>query len=122
MNFHKLYLFYTIIFCSQIVGCTDEINSITEYEYLRLMDVKKYDSITTVTVVSEGGYHFAVIPCTEEKVFVLLNPKYEPLYKQIGSCNYSLTAQDTSLIARNTPTLDPTVRECLYSHVSDWTN
>jgi len=108
-----------LIGCFCITGCTDEINSYEEYGFLQAFDTSAVEKSTSVTVVQKESYYLAVIPCAEdERVFVLLNPKHEPLYKQIGQFNYELSHLDVSFIARECPKLDPTVRECLLSHVT----
>lgn len=101
------------------IGCSDELDSKLEYDVLSRMDFSNYHNVEKVTPFTKDGYNFAAIPCESETVFVLLNPKYKPYYKQVGQCNYELTWSDIQTILRQFPYPDTnsTVIECLNSHL-----
>ncbi len=114
-----LNLCFFLITVVQLTGCTDEMDSKLEYDRIGKMQLTSLAPVNKISVISKDEYYFAVVPCGGSNVFILLNPKFEPLYKQIGSCDYTLTSEDMVLIVKETPILDPTVRECLRSHVTD---
>lgn len=63
-----------------------------------------------------SGYHFACIPSKGRRIWVMLDPREEPLYKQIPTGPFELTQQQFERILE-TKTVTPTVVECLRSHV-----
>ena len=65
-----------------------------------------------------SGYHFACIPAKGHRIWVMLDAKEEPLYKQMPTGPYELSPQQFQQIlqAKN---VTSTVVECLRSHVRE---
>ena|ERR1700730_118443 len=63
-----------------------------------------------------SGYQFVCIPSQGHRIWVMLNPKEEPFYKQMPTGPFVLTPQQFERILE-TKAVTPTVVECLRSHV-----
>ena|SRR3984893_2543320 len=71
-----------------------------------------------IQTLEEDGYHFAGVESEGRLVWVMLNPKISPFYKQTPKGNYKLSSQQFRQI-KDTGAASATVVECLSSHVSE---
>jgi hypothetical protein len=64
-----------------------------------------------------SGRHFACIPAKGRRIWVMLDPREEPFYKQMPTGQFELSQRQFQQILESR-TATPTVVECLRSHVS----
>lgn len=72
--------------------------------------------ISQLEFQERSGYHFACIPRKGGRIWVMLDAREEPLYKQMPTGPFELTQQQFEQILE-TKSVTPTVVECLRSHV-----
>lgn len=69
-------------------------------------------------LVEENGYHLACFKSKGRRIWVMLDPKEPPYYKQLPKTSYKLTAEQFERIKGGGFT-NITVLECLMSHLVD---
>jgi hypothetical protein len=74
------------------------------------------EPIHDVEFRERSGYHFVCIPDKGRRVWVMLDPRQEPLYKQMPPGTFEITSQQFQRILES-KAVTPTVAECLRSHV-----
>jgi hypothetical protein len=67
--------------------------------------------------VEQEGYHFVCFPSDGRRIWVMLDPKTEPYYKQTPKGDYLITRSDFEALEANGHT-SLTVLACLESHCS----
>jgi hypothetical protein len=68
--------------------------------------------------VTEEEYHLVCLDSGGRRIWIMLNPREAPYYKQMPKGNYKLTSQQLDRI-KASGVATSTVLECLASHVSD---
>jgi hypothetical protein len=71
-----------------------------------------------IEFVESDGYRLVCFPLNGQRIWVMLNPKTEPYYKQIPQGNYSITKADFEAVTKSGDGA-PTVLACLESHRSE---
>jgi hypothetical protein len=67
--------------------------------------------------VTENGYHLVCFESMGHRIWIMLDPREVPYYKQMPKGNYKLTSQQLDRI-KESGFASSTVLECLTSHVS----
>lgn len=68
-------------------------------------------------IFTKHGYSFLCVRSEKgHRIWIMLNPKYPPYYKQLPLENFSMTFEEAINISRN-PEVKSTVRNVLFSHV-----
>ena len=68
--------------------------------------------------MESDGYRLVCFPSNGQRIWVMLNPKTEPYYKQMPKGNYSITKADFESVAKSSYA-SLTVLACLESHRSE---
>jgi hypothetical protein len=92
----------------------------TEWSILQSLEATHRDTpIHEIEFSEEDGYHIVCLPrvSDQKRVWIMVDPKSPPYYKQLPSGNYSLTKDQINMIREKTnPT--STVLQVLESHNS----
>lgn len=75
-------------------------------------------TFTQVEIVNRDDYNYCVIPRSSGNVWIMLNPKFEPFYKQMPNGQYSISKQDFKKI-QGSGLASSTVLRCLESHIEE---
>lgn len=105
--------------CVFICSCSPELESKLEWSTLQSVEQQRREKAgRDLEFVTMGKDVVVGIPVEDdrEKVWVLLNPRHPPYYKQVPKGNYSLSVSNLNRILTNNA-LTSTVLECLNSHV-----
>jgi hypothetical protein len=73
--------------------------------------------IQEIEFVESEGYRLVCLPSNARRIWIILNPKTEPYYKQMPKGQYSVTKADIDLIAKS-GYASYTVLACIESHYS----
>ena len=73
--------------------------------------------ITQLELVGKEEFHLACLPWKGRRIWVLLNARATPFYKQMPLENFTLSEEDLQRV-KDTGWASPTVLECLASHTS----
>jgi len=103
-------------------ACRDDPESPTaKHEWSLLESTQaKYanQALEKLIFVKSDDYEIVGIPAKPETIWILLNPKTTPYYRQFPKGNYLLsTAQLQQIKSRGG--CSPTVMECLLSHIHE---
>lgn len=75
-------------------------------------------AISEMEWVKEDGYDLICLESRGHRIWIMLNPREAPYYKQMPKGNYKLTSRQLDRI-KASGLASSTVLECLASHVSD---
>jgi hypothetical protein len=114
-----------LIICSWLVYratfSNEELASKVEWSIVQSVEWQHRDKPgDKIEIVRMNEYSLVGIPVKEgrEKVWVMLNAKNPPYYKQLTAGNYKLSEQDfKAIVASNI--VSSTVANCLESHVEN---
>lgn len=91
-----------------------------ESSVIETIEAKNRDrAISKMEWVTEDGYHLVCLESVGHRIWIMLDPREVPYYKQMPKGNYKLTSQQLDRI-RASGFASLTVLECLASHVSDY--
>ena len=110
-----------ILFFSLLISGCDEIGSKSEYSILQNIELQnRQNIISKVELKTSGEYTVAGFRADNDKknVWILLNAKYAPYYKQIPQNRFSLTAEELEKI-RETSNVSSTVIAVLETRISN---
>lgn len=100
-------------------GCSSELASKPEWSILQSVEQEYRDqTFKTPGVLRKQGYKLLGVQGREGRhVWILLNPKSSPFYKQMPQGPYDIDSELVKMI-RSSGDASETVLECLSSHVS----
>jgi hypothetical protein len=115
--------FVLILVLVTLAACRDDPESSaakSENSALQAMMLRhRSEAIKEVTLFTEMGYHFACIPSNGDKIWLMLDARYTPYYKQEPwDRNFWLSEADFEKIEQSN-VATPVVIQCLASHISD---
>ena len=97
----------------------EEVASLTEWSDIQAIAVQHRDKpIERIEIEKIDGYSFVGIPVRDarKQVWIMLNPRNPPLYKQGPSGNYTLSKEEfKTILASNV--VSSSVANCLESHL-----
>lgn len=106
-----------------LTGCRNDPESPgakTENSVVQAIAVRhKQDEITKTQFISDMGHSFVCIPSDGRRIWIMLDAKYTPYYKQSPwDKNFSISRSDFERIEKHGSVTD-TVIQCLASHITD---
>jgi len=113
-----------IAFALVLSGCGEELASKREWSVVQAVEAQNRESrLDSVSVQTVGEYSLAGIPLKDgrKRVWVLLNARKPPYYKQLPQGNYSLSSEDLKKILTSAH-VSSTVENCLESHLDPVTS
>ena len=85
---------------------------------LRVVERYRDKPFVSMEFVEQSDRHFLCVQgISKGRVWIMLDPRYAPFYKQMPMEQFSLTEEDMSEIYHRKPGFDRTVIKCLESHV-----
>lgn len=83
-----------------------------------LMDVASASVINSseVQIIKKDEHHFCVVPQSDRHIWIMLNPQFEPFYKQMPKGSYVLSKEDFLKI-QSSGLASGTVLAVLESHI-----
>ena len=101
-----------------LTGCGEELATKPEWSILQGLEAEyRAKPVPELTVMVRSNHYFVSLQgCNIDHVWVMLDAKESPLYKQMPPGNYQLTAAALDTITR-TDHCNSTVIECLRSHL-----
>ncbi|HMC28845.1 MAG TPA: hypothetical protein VKM56_13735 [Verrucomicrobiae bacterium] len=109
------------MFLLALSGCGDELASKTEWSVVQAVEAQHRERPSdSVTVQRIEDYAIAGIPVKDGRktVWILLNARNPPFYKQLPKGNYSLSKEELRKILASAR-VTSTVENCLESHLDD---
>lgn len=115
----------TLICCTAMVGSfagcenVENAKSKEEYSILQVVEYEHRDMpISTVEIVERSGYSLAGFQAENKNknVWVLLNPRYPPYFKQVPDSTFNVSRQALEII-RRTPDVSKDVLAALEARV-----
>jgi hypothetical protein len=119
----RLHLAICVVVAFGVSACRDDPESSgakSENSTLLAM-MLRHDSepITSVKLFTEMEYHFVCVPTKGRKIWVMLDARYTPYYKQQPwDQNFTISRADFERIEQS-KVATPVVLQCLASHMSD---
>jgi hypothetical protein len=104
-----------------LCGCGDELASKKEWSIVQALEAQHRGATAeSIRVEKIGQYAVVGIPVKDarERVWVMLNARNPPYYKQLPPGSYSLSREDLKKILA-TAVVTSTVENCLESHVEE---
>ena len=106
-----------------VAACKDDPESPgakSENSALSAMEARhESESITELKLYTEMEYHFLCVPSNGRKIWVMLDARYTPYYKQTPwDQNFTISRADFERIEQS-KVATPVVLRCLASHMSD---
>jgi hypothetical protein len=104
-----------------VTGCGGPESSAGKHEssVIEAIEAKNRDrAISEREWVTEDGYHLICLESMGHRIWIMLDPREVPYYKQMPKGNYKLTSQQLDRI-KASGLASSTVLECLASHVSN---
>jgi hypothetical protein len=90
-----------------------------ESSVIETIEAKNRDkAISEMELVTEDGYHLVCLKADSHRIWIMLDPREAPYYKQMPKGSYKLTSQQLNRI-KASGFANSTVLECLASHISD---
>lgn len=99
----------------------EELASKVEWSIVQAVESQHSDKPgDKIEVVNMGGYSLAGIPVHDarKEIWIMLNPRNPPYYKQLPKGSYTLSSEDLKKILASGVVVS-TVLNCLESHVQD---
>jgi hypothetical protein len=97
------YLLFLSFFIITLVPSCDELGSKSEYAVLQQAEFEyRQNKLNGILIISKDKYFLAGFPSRigDVNVWVLLNSKHYPYYKQIPEFDFLITADDMEKIKR----------------------
>jgi hypothetical protein len=101
--------------------CNAELASKVEWSIVQAVESQHSDKHgDKVELVNMSGYSLVGIPVDDSRkeVWIMLNPRNPPYYKQLPKGTYTISGEDLKKILASGDVV-PTVVNCLESHVQD---
>jgi hypothetical protein len=97
----KILLGFVLCFASFIILCCDDFGNKSEYSILQEIEYSQRNlMVSKIEFKEKNGYFIAGFKAdnANKNVWVLLNPKYPPYYKQMPQDRFSLTSSELNEI------------------------
>jgi hypothetical protein len=117
-RFSRLIVLIAMLFALTACSGTESFGSKSEWSVLQGLEFDhRVDRLSAPVVLNASGYRVAGFPRTDAAgtVWVMLNPKSTPLYKQLPQASFSLSSAQLAGLG----SIEPSVLARLKSHVRE---
>jgi hypothetical protein len=107
------------LFVHHLLLSNEELASKPEWATIQIVEQQHRDKASQgMEFVSTAKYSLVGIPVNDrrKKVWIMLNPRYSPYYKQLPVGNFKISKEDLERV-RASGSVSSTVANCLESHI-----